>query len=123
MEAAPQDAMPLLAPPPAGQQGHEQPDGLARYTRAACPHHPYRRARPSCDRLPAWQWLRRMALMLCPRTATRKLPADTRPPACAHASYQPIHADGHKLKLPPLATRAQVHEFVGRGAGALNIEH
>ena len=107
------DAMLLLAPRPVGQQGHEQPDGLACYSRGASPGHPFHRARPSCDRLPAWQWLWRIALMLCPRTATRKLPADTRPPACAHASHPPIHADGHKWKLPPPATRAQVHEFVG----------
>ena len=107
------DAMLLLAPPPVGQQGHEQPDGLARYSRGASPSHPFHRARPSCDRLPALAMAVAHALMLCPRTATRKLPADTRPPACAHASHPPIHADGHKWKLPPPATRAQVHEFVG----------
>ena len=104
-------------PAPVGQPGHLRSDGRARCSGGACSCHPFRRAPPSCNHLPAWQSLPCAEPGLCPSTGTRNMPCGDRPLACAHASHSHIHADGTKLDKGPLVPRAQVQQQDGGGGG------
>ena len=100
-----------------GQPGHLRSDGHARCSGGTSPCHPFRRAPPSCNHLPAWQRFPCAEPRLCPSTGTRNTPCENRPLAHAHASHLPIHADEHKSKLGPRLPRAQVHKTTGRHGG------
>ena len=115
MEAEDPSAMLRCVPPPVGQPGHLRSDGHARCSGGACSCHPFRRAPPSCNHLPAWQRLPCAEPRLCSGTSTRNMPCGICPSACAHASHSPDHADGHKSKKGPLVPRAQVHQQTGGG--------
>ena len=107
----------LCVPPPVGQPGHLRSDGRTRCSGGACSCHPFRRAPPSCNHLPAWQRLPCAEPRLCPGTGTRNMPCGNRPLARAHASHSPVQANGPKVEEWPRVPRAQVHEISTRHGG------